>query len=614
MSALRSLTAATLCLAGFVTSAHATAIFAVGAGGTAAGCGYATLQQAVDAERAYAGSNDIIYVSKPPSPQTDYPGQAIYIHDQSLTIIGGVDNCNDYTPSGATTLSGFGGAAVSVISVRGTTTLRLSHLYITQGDETGDTVGGGIDFQGQGTVYIDNSRIYNNKAGYGAGINFNGTGSGAELYIENETLISNNTATTSGGGIRMEGNSYLRIVQPQVWIANNHADGGYGGGIQVIGPAQADLGSPGYRYAEYLGLMYQNTAKYGGGLAINGGSSGGDANVCLFTTDPQHPVTIEGNAASQDGGGIYLKPVAGNAGLVDLAGTDYRVTTNSAQEGSAIYAGNDFATVTYDQGSNIRLVRGGIDCPPTGLGAVACTSDKCNSIDGNVAQNISGQATSGSTILVQANSELRMNPVRVLDNGSAHALRVISGYSSGNVDYTSTAILENCLIADNVTASDLVLIGTRTYESFDNCTIAGNAIGAGSVAINAAGSLRLRENIFAQGQTASLYYTGSPANLVIDYALAQETASLASGSHVVQGNPSFVNAGSGDYHLLPTSLAIDRAPLESGDDRDLDNKPHDVDIIGVPNADGARDLGAYERQIRYCGAADTLFCDTFGYD
>ena len=82
----------------------------------------------------------------------------------------------------------------------------------------------------------------------------------------------------------------------------------------------------------------------------------------------------------------------------------------------------------------------------------------------------------------------------------------------------------------------------------------------------------------------------------------------------MQGDPSFVDVAQGDYHLRPTSLAIDVAPPVAGDDRDLDGNPHDQDIVSVPDQDGDRDLGAYERQQRYCGAADTVFCATFDFD
>ncbi|MBK7013774.1 MAG: hypothetical protein IPH43_14995 [Xanthomonadales bacterium] len=58
---------------------------------------------------------------------------------------------------------------------------------------------------------------------------------------------------------------------------------------------------------------------------------------------------------------------------------------------------------------------------------------------------------------------------------------------------------------------------------------------------------------------------------------------------------------------------MDFAPPVTGDDRDLDNLPRDQDIVGVPDALGVRDLGAYERQVGAgdCGAADTIFCNGF---
>jgi predicted outer membrane repeat protein len=349
-------------------------------------------------------------------------------------------------------------------------------------------------------------------------------------------------------------------------------------------------------------------------LSVVGGSgSSQHAQACLFTIDPQHPVRIEGNSAVHDGGGIYLKPVAGGQpSFASVEGSDYRITANSAQEGSAIFLDSDYSTTGYDSASSVNLQRGCDGESLPSLGAVACTSEECNRIDGNVAQNISGQATAGSTVFMQAPSNLAADPVRIIDNHSAHAIRVIGGYTSGTITYTSDLSLKNCLIAENVVESDLVLAGSETSGELRNCTIADNVIGAGSVAVKAGGILDLFDDIFAQGQTPSLLYTGgNPNNLSIDYVLSMEVASLAQGSHVVQADPSFVDAGSGDYHLLPISPAIDRAPPVAGDDRDLDGLPRDQDIASVANLDGVRDLGAYERQLRYCGAADTIFCNGF---
>jgi predicted outer membrane repeat protein len=579
------------------------------------GCTYGNIKDALDAERANPGDPaDFIWIARNQS----YTAQDIQVHDQNVFLYGGVDTCTDTSISGTTTLSGSGGAATSVMTISGASKVWLSALTITQGDAGSAGVGGGIHFAGTGTLKMSSTTITNNHAGYGAGINFNGTGGGAnvaELWVNYETLITNNTATTSGGGIRIEGNAALRVLDDQVWIALNHADGGYGGGIQVLSPARAELGSPGYRFAEYLPLIYENTAKYGGGLAVHSIGNGQQADVRLFATNPLQPLGIEGNIASSDGGGIYVHGYLSGfeQGSANLCGTDYRIAANSAQEGSAIYDATVGSYIYLDRvntysGPSAYGACGGVDA--AALGAQPCTSQNCNLIEGNVAQNISGQATAGSTVLLQAGSRLTADRIRLRGNSGAHSLRAINGDT-----YGTGATLHNCLIDGDTDGSDVVTAEANTSVGLFNCTIAGNQIGT-SIVVRSAGILDLFEDIFAQGPTCcSLVYTGGNSlNLSIDYLLAMETASLAQGSHVVQGDPSFVDPAQGDYRLQPTSLAIDRAPPVAGDDRDLDDKPHDQDIVNVPNGDGVRDLGAYERQLRYCGAADTVFCNNFDFD
>jgi hypothetical protein len=77
----------------------------------------------------------------------------------------------------------------------------------------------------------------------------------------------------------------------QTGVAFNTATSGYGGGILVLGSAQAYIGSPSYGAA---GVVNNNTAAHGGGGAVfaNHGDSN-DAVVKLFTTDPERPVSLQ---------------------------------------------------------------------------------------------------------------------------------------------------------------------------------------------------------------------------------------------------------------------------------------------------------------------------------
>ena len=139
------------------------------------GCPYATINAALNAERASPGSPaDFIWISR--NANNDYyTAQDIQIHDQSVFLYGGVDSCTDTSISGTTKLSGYGGAAKSVMTIGGDSHVWLSGLTITQGDNTSSGIGGGINFGGTGSLKISSTTITNNRAGYGGGIQFNGT-------------------------------------------------------------------------------------------------------------------------------------------------------------------------------------------------------------------------------------------------------------------------------------------------------------------------------------------------------------------------------------------------------------------------------------------------------
>ena len=114
--------------------------------------------------------------------------------------------------------------------------MTLQYLSIESGNNLGG-YGGGIHFDGTGSLRLDTTTLKNNKADYGGGINFTGSGGPAVLTLDIYSQVINNSAAGSGGGIRIDGQGYLSAMRDGTLIALNHAPEGYGGGINVVGPA-----------------------------------------------------------------------------------------------------------------------------------------------------------------------------------------------------------------------------------------------------------------------------------------------------------------------------------------------------------------------------------------
>jgi hypothetical protein len=574
--------AAATVLLGAALPAHATN-YHVGTG-----CTYTTIQAAITAAMAVSGSWPKIYIST----NKTWSNQAISITpnvQSHVTLIGGMPDCGS-TSSGNTTLNG--GAGTSVITVRGAVSVTLSHLTISGGNDViggNDDEGGGIDYVGTGYMNIDNSSIFNNHAENGGGIRFKGNGGTADLYLNANTFVTNNTANATGGGIRAEDNASVHIDADQTWIAQNEATNGYGGGIAAVGNAYVHIGSPGYKIASYIGVVYGNTAQWGGGIAVISGS-GGAAQADLFASDPANPVRIEQNRAYHTGGGIYLVPYehfSTSAHVaVQLGGA--QIDDNAAQEGSGIYAD----TVGINLGGDVYFYSG------------HCAAGvECNTVSNNRAVDGSDTATAGSAILIQSYGRLQAQQLAMRGNQGEHAIRVADSLGQ-------PLLLDTCLIAGNTVNAELVTLGNAS-ATINQCTIAYNSLGGTSV-LRANADFALTNSIIAQGPFRTLFNADAGASMNLDYVISMETASLGgSGPHIFQYDPGFADPGNGDFHLRVNSPAIDKAAPVVGDDRDLDNRPRDQDLPEVLNLDGDRDLGAYERQRSACDVGDTVFCNGF---
>src|SRR6185312_7967584 len=176
-------------------------------GGDAA-CAYHSIQDAVDAAAAHPGP-DFVWLAM----NATFTGQHVRISDtERLVVEGGFVDCSDNDIDTAlTTVSGAGNDGGAVFEVHGTITsdIYFKNVFITGADRNGDASGGGIDFYGAGLLTLEQSSVTANSAGYGGGINHNDSDAYAELDLKHDVLVVNTTAVTSGGGIRIEGESRL---------------------------------------------------------------------------------------------------------------------------------------------------------------------------------------------------------------------------------------------------------------------------------------------------------------------------------------------------------------------------------------------------------------------
>ncbi|HSJ42127.1 MAG TPA: hypothetical protein VK955_13895, partial [Xanthobacteraceae bacterium] len=435
------------------------------------------------------------------------------------------------------------------------------------------------------------------------GINVNGNGGAATLTLGPNTLVTSNVAQHDGGGIRLTGQARLFALQSPTLIGYNQAPTGYGGGVDVVGPARADIGSPGYNG---VAAIYYNSANSGAGIAVieNGA---GEAVLREFATSASQPTVIADNTATGNGGGIFV------SGQADACLFAPYIASNIGLDGAAIYytVGNAATSggIYVNGGSPGRL---GADCGPELVADLGGSKDcrpydaQCNAIASNAAQVPAGTTNTGGAIITVLGGDLTATRFRLTGGVAGYAI----------TEFYHEAVINRCLIADNELASYLV---QGTAGTFHNCTIANNFIEGGAVFwyYYLPTKLDLANDIIDQpGSYTALWDASAGGQFNVGYVLTNNTAGLPSGNpSIVQGLPTFVDAANGDYHLAPVAQKV----LDFGNTGvvgfDLDGGYPNIDLQSIPNFLGFGDLGAYERQNLFynCGNYDSIYCDGFNH-
>jgi hypothetical protein len=625
------------------TCPFAPAHFRVGATAAPA-CTHDTIQQAIDDAGACPVIIDVtrehLYGDGGFCTPQQSGGCHLHVDGKSVTLQGWGDGVTCYALSQAicptcppasdvplVTLDGNGssGPVLSISSNSGPAHVSLRNLSLTHGATAYDGSGGGIAFAGAGSLRTYATTLANNYAGYGGAINVSAGAAGATLTLDAETQMIANTAQYSGGAIRIEGPARLFALQDHTVLEFNHAlgrdpvtdspSGGFGGGIEILGPARADIGSPGYNAAA---IVSNNDAIYGAGVAaVDNGN--GEAVLRLFADATGRPATIADNIGATRGGGVYL------SGLADACLYASSVLDNEAADGAAIWFDN--ATSYPDQLDKGIFVNGagvpdrlGSECGPETVsalgGSTQCARNdaSCNAISGNRARHPDGSPAAGAIIHAQdtaGNGAFTARRVRLQGNVGAQLV-----YFAG---LSQDMRLERCLVSDN-TASDYLFYGGNAYVH--GCTLAHDSIGAGTVfGFAESASLDLEADILDEVPYTT-FHSSEDFSLNAGYLLTNSLYGLPSDNPSIVAGPApqYVDAAHGDYHLAPLpqdALDFGIPGFDHTFTADLDGADAPFDLPDIPNYFGGSsylplDLGAYERTTEFwCGAADSLFCDGF---
>jgi len=201
------------------------------------------------------------------------------------------------------------------------------------------SIGGGIALV-ESDMKMRDSSVKGNSAETGGGI-YTQDPNGKKSLAMVGSSISENTATSDGGGIYAEG---IDVLVEESEIVSNVSKGGVGGGISAIQAANS-----GSLDLQESTVAKNQAEKIGGGILV--ANIGVDIDKCTIDTNSANDgggiyfvevkdmalsiSTISGNKATDTGGGIRLQSTTGKV-------TDSTIFNNtiSQGDGQAIYLGN----------------------------------------------------------------------------------------------------------------------------------------------------------------------------------------------------------------------------------------------------------------------------------
>ncbi|MDR1984229.1 MAG: right-handed parallel beta-helix repeat-containing protein, partial [Prevotellaceae bacterium] len=315
------------------------------------------------------------------------------------------------------------------------------------------TLGAGIALYGGTSSLLENLIISNNAAAaisnaFGGGIFI--TNSSPVL---NNVLISDNSATNTGGGIY--NNAGSSPVLNNVQIINNSAASG--GGIHNLGSLTLTNSKiSGNTVTSQGGGILNNTnvaltltnVQITGNTASNATSQGGGIRFSGMANVTFTNVQITGNTAGGSGGGIYFWVGNGNASL-----TNVKIAGNTASSGGGIYVQALIPNATF---TNIQITGNKANNQGGGIYLNTATTKLTNAtIAGNYADN------TGSAIYINTGTLTLQNSI-------------IYGNTGGGSPVYNSPIYSFCLLDGvGLNGTQYVAEGDPLFEDLQYATSLG---------------------------------------------------------------------------------------------------------------------------------------------
>jgi len=427
--------------------------------------------------------------------------------------------------------------------------LRNSHVYSSTAD-----IGGGVYYHRSDTSLLAESQIYSNTARAGAGIYYHLTGNPQLI----DSQVYSNSSTYNGAGVHLASGYYDVILSGNAIHHNETTNGGGGGGLYVIGTNAPWI---------YNNRVYSNTAtSQGGGLYLSD---------CRYSELISN--TIRDNSGDTNGGGVYI----GNCDGCTFEDSTISGNWSTGLTGGGIFMYNSDRVTFRDNQihDNSSGTQNGGGLYVSGCQDLNLTRNSIYRNHGGYGGGLSLYNTPGATVTAN----------EIFSNTAASGGGL---YLYGGVDVT---FMNNVLWANE----GMYGAGVRAQNAgaqFLHTTIARNA-GAGIGVVQ--GNLWMTNTILVSNTYGVWVHTNCTATLANtlwgDSAWANEhdahlqdssTSILITGTYNYRDDPAFVDPDAGDYHIGPTSGAIDRG-ADAAVSRDMDGEPR----LSLP------DLGADEYYI-----------------